>query len=425
MAFFEEENNNINLRLSDTNSYNDDNNDLKSSEFIFEYAILNDNYSDLNEGQISQYIMKSNHNDLINNVILDNDILDKVTSYKTSKKIPKGNNTNQLINNSIKLDEELFSQKEELLEEEKQESEKEKVETSQERDKDLPPIQYDYDKINKIFSKININYMIKDSFKMNDNLLDLENKMSDATFKSPKKRNRDKKPELNEIIKKPGRKKKNDPEKGLHNKNSQDNIIKKIKSKLLYYLIEFINNILNSFLDNNKIISYIKIMKDIKNEKEPEIEKLIKDLDYKIINETKKEKNLEYLKMPLKDFLSQDISPKFSTYSADSNKKIIEKILENEKDNQIIVFIFNLTLGDWYDIFTFKKELSDFGILDQNNINRIMEYFIRVDKLLEEIYKLNNEIDYFTSFISILYNFERWFFIKKERQRKEKNDKEE
>ena len=129
--------------------------------------------------------------------------------------------------------------------------------------------------------------------------------------------------------------------------------------------------------------------------------------------------------MPLKNFLSQDISPKFSTYSADSNKKIIEKILENEKDNQIIVFIFNLTLGDWYDIFTFKKELSDFGILDQDNINRIMEYFIRVDKLLEEIYKLNNEIDYFTSFISILYNFERWFFIKKERQRKEKNDKEE
>ena len=54
-----------------------------------------------------------------------------------------------------------------------------------------------------------------------------------------------------------------------------------------------------------------------------------------------------------------------------------------------------------------------------------MEYFIRVDKLLEEIYKLNNEIDYFTCFISILYNFERWFFIKKERQRKEKNDKEE
>ena len=361
MAFFEEENNNINLRLSDTNSYNDDNNDLKSSEFIFEYEILNDNYSDLNEGQISQYIMKSNHNDLINNVILDNDILDKVTSYKTSKKIPKGNNTNQLINNSIKLDEELFSQKEESLEEKKQESEKEKVEASQERDIDLPPIQYDYDKINKIFSKININYMIKDSFKMNDNLLDLENKMSDATFKSPKKRNRDKKPELNEIIKKLGRKKKNDPEKGLHNKNSQDNIIKKIKSNLLYYLIDFINNILNSFLDKNKIISYIKIMKYIKN----------------------------------------------------------------EKDNQIIVFIFNLTLGDWYDIFTFKKELSDFGILDQDNINRIMEYFIRVDKLLEEIYKLNNEIDYFTCFISILYNFERWFFIKKERQRKEKNDKEE
>ena len=47
-----------------------------------------------------------------------------------------------------------------------------------------------------------------------------------------------------------------------------------------------------------------------------------------------------------------------------------------------------------------------------------MNNLIRVDKLLINIYEEENDENYFSRFISILYNFERWFFIKKERKTK-------
>ena len=290
----------------------------------------------------------------------------------------------------------------------------------------LPPSQYFFDDIkNNIFPKIKINNLIKEKFVLTNNLLDLENKISDKEFLAPKKRNRDKPNEGVREAKKAGRKKKDDTTNdSQHNKDSQDNIVKKIKAKIISTLLIFINSILNSFLDTNKIKSYIRIIKKIPEDKEPEYEDLLKDLDYnKTVNETKKEKNLGFLKMHLKDFLSTDISPKFSSYSVKSNKIVIDEIIKKEKDNKIIMFVLNnLTLGDYIDIFLYKKELRDFGITDVQTIDQIMTKFTRIDKLLEEIYKLNNKNNYFSIFISIIYNFERWYFIKKERSRPNKDN---
>ncbi len=77
-------------------------------------------------------------------------------------------------------------------------------------------------------------------------------------------------------------------------------------------------------------MDYIKV---IKNKFEYEKIILIQELNYDMtVNETEKEINLRFLKMPLKDFLSINISTKLSTYSKDSNKRIIEEILKNEDD---------------------------------------------------------------------------------------------
>ena len=294
-----------------------------------------------------------------------------------------------------------------------------------EEKKQMPPFHYFFDDIkNKIFPKININSLIKEKFVKTANLLELEKKISDKEFLSPKKRNRDKPNEFKEA-KKAGRKKKDDTSNdSLHNKDSQDNIVKKIKAKIITTLLIFMNSILNSFLSPDKIKSYIRNIKNIPKDKEPEYEDLLKDLDYnKTVNETKKEKNLGFLKMYLKDFLSVDISPKFSSYSVKSNKIVIDEIIKKEKDNKIIMFVLNnLTLGDYIDIFLYKKELRDFGTTDVQTIDQIMTKFTRIDKLLEEIYKLNNKNNYFSIFISIIYNFERWYFIKKERSRPNKDN---
>ena len=286
----------------------------------------------------------------------------------------------------------------------------------------MPPKQYFIDDINKICNfKSKKEIIIK-----NDDLLNLENKISDEVFLGPKKRNRDKENEINTERKKYGRKKKDDINNdSLHNRDSQDNIVKKIKSKINKFLLIFINCVFNSFL-NNDIKTYIRIIKGISDDKDPEKEDLLKDLDYnKTVNETKKERNLEFLKMPLKDYLSIDITDKFKTYPKNSNKKVIDEILKNEKDNEKIMFILNdLTLGDYIDIFLYKKELKDFGKISEDKINSIMGKFKRVDKLLKEIKAKEND-NYYSKFFYIFYNFERWFFIKIDRQKKEKKMNEE
>ena len=153
----------------------------------------------------------------------------------------------------------------------------------------------------------------------------------------------------------------------------------------------------------------------------------IKKIDYKkFVNNMKKKDNLKLLKTILKNVLSNDISSKYSTKEKDSNKKEIEKLLNQEKNKEIITFVFNLTFGDWLDFFTYKKEINDFDNSDNKIRKEIEDNFERVDKLLEEMCNKNNyEDSYFSLYICLLYNFERWFFIKQERKKKDRSKEEE
>lgn len=292
-----------------------------------------------------------------------------------------------------------------------------------EKEKEIPP-QYFYDKIkNEIFPKLNLKNDLKKNFIKNDKIIKLENNMSDEYFLNKKTRNRGQTKTKVKNYKKKGRKKIDDNSASIHNKDSPDNIIKKIKSKLLdYHLLNFINSLLNSLLNRDKINAYLK--KNI-NEKEQEKEKLIKKIDYKqFVDDMKKENNLNFLKLSLKGLLSKDISKKYSTLPKDLNKTVINEILNKEKDNEIISFLFNLTFGEWFDVFTFKKEITDLKFLEDNKKHIIMNKFERIDKLLEDIY-LNNDINYYSSFVYLIYNYERWFYVKQGRKRKEKNNKNE
>ena len=275
---------------------------------------------------------------------------------------------------------------------------------------------------NKIFPKMNLKDEIVNSFIFDENLQILEKNMSNYTYLSKKTRKRGQLKPEEDKNKKKGRIKNNEPSDGKHNKDSQDNIIKKIKSKMLDYLLKFINNLLNSFNIQLDIFNQIR-----KNEKDIEKENIIKKIDYKkIVDDMKRENNLNFLKMNLKELLSNDITSKYTTFSKDINKKIIDEILIKEKDHKIINLVFNLTFREWIDIFIYKKEISQikgFGILDDESINIINNNFERANKLLEEIYQINDERNYFSRFVSLLYNYERWFFIKKGRQRKEKKGK--
>ena len=74
-----------------------------------------------------------------------------------------------------------------------------------------------------------------------------------------------------------------------HNKYSDDNMIKKIKSKLFEYSRTFLNKMLEKYNDNGKSV--------------------LMQLDYKkYIDRLNREQDLMFLNMPLKDLFSNDIS---------------------------------------------------------------------------------------------------------------------
>ena len=240
--------------------------------------------------------------------------------------------------------------------------------------------------------------------------MDNEKKMSDETFKQRKTRNRKVKLQKEEK-KKSGRKRKEDNTLSKHNKNTPDNIIKKIKTKILKYLLIFINKLIYSIFDKNTIKSCLKTINGSEYEEKDEVG-FIKYLDYNIyVNKMKKDSNIKNLKTTLKDFLSNNVSTKFKNIKDDTNKNIIEEL--SKQNNEIFNFIFNLKLGDWLDVFLYKKEFEKFGKINGNQMKIIMDSFQRVDKLLINICKkYNTDYDYVSSFICHMYNFERWFLIK-------------
>ena len=129
-----------------------------------------------------------------------------------------------------------------------------------------------------------------------------------------------------------GRKRAVDINERAHNKKRPDNIIKKIKNYFIEYLINFVNAIIR------------------------EKENRLKMLDHKkYINKLKREEDLKFLKMIVKDCLSQDISPKYIKLNSNYNKIRISKILNEQKDNEVIKFVFNMTIKDWIELFTLKK----------------------------------------------------------------------
>ena len=264
------------------------------------------------------------------------------------------------------------------------------------------------DKVKKI--KIN-SYIEKEEKKMEEEELKEKNKkdeqINDFDYNNlfifiqndyVEKKKRGREPENNEYVV------------GSHNKMSPDNIIKKIKAQIFIYPLNFLNNISNK----------------ANSEKENKINKL----DYQIVNKMKKDLELKFLDTPLKDLFSMNISSKNikkSKFNNAFNKNIIKYIL-NLKADDTINFAFNITLRDWLDLFTFKKNVKDimdsYDLKNYNYIDsdKIEKAIIGVDALLNKM-ALKNDNDYLSYFIFYLYNYERWFYIKKGRNQKNSENK--
>ena len=155
--------------------------------------------------------------------------------------------------------------------------------------------------------------------------------------------------------------------KSKHDKNSSDNIRKKIKRQFIKSIIKYINQLLQ------------------KNQKS-------KILIYKIIpdfcNASKKEDNNKYLSMTLRELFSSDLGNKFKNINKDYNKNNIEKLYKKNKPEEIIKFL-NKTIKEAYEIYINDKipEFSlynDLKEIEKNNgIDDANIFKARAKKLME------------------------------------------
>ena len=141
-------------------------------------------------------------------------------------------------------------------------------------------------------------------------------------------------------------------------------------------------------------------------------------LDYKYIEKMNKGMDTKFLKMPLQDLFSMDITSKFKRISSNYNQNFIQKIINQEekvKDYDTVIFALKMTFGEWLDMFTYKKDINylknKYNEYNKINFEKIENNVFCVNDLLDEIREKNDEI-YLNTFIFYLYNYERWFAVK-------------
>ena len=165
---------------------------------------------------------------------------------------------------------------------------------------------------------------------------------------------------------------------GYHGKRKEDNIMRKIKTNI----INFILNILNSNL-KNKNFKFLQISKEI-------------------IENLKRDDNINLMNRKLKDiFYNEPIRSKYKRNNYD-NKFLIDKILQENKEKEIIK-ILNKT---YYDMVLYIREIKLEAFLD------------KIIKKENKMKKKQNTKEYIDLLKGLLFRYKEWFVMKKGRNKR-------
>ena len=195
-----------------------------------------------------------------------------------------------------------------------------------------------------------------------------------------------------------------------HTKFVSDNIIKKIKAKFFEYGIHFLNKVL-------KLKECYKLKK----------------LDYKYIDQIKREIDLLYFNLPLWKLFSLNVSRALESHNNIILGKIMEKLNEiKEKNNtnslkelnqRIVDFALNMTFREFINLFTEKVKVEELNI-EKDMKDKIKNSIEGLGELLMNIKTKNdNNEDYFKRFLFYMFNYERAIYFKQLRKTKAKKRK--
>ena len=199
-------------------------------------------------------------------------------------------------------------------------------------------------------------------------------------------------------------------------KSKSDNIIKKIKNRIIDFLLSFVNKLINSLYSKDKINQILSKLNLplIKSQNED----VLKKIDHKIVaNHTNKSYNFEFLSFKLKGLLSKKNSERYSIPD-NYNELIISELLKDDENKDIFNFVFNeIDIEAWLQIFTYQKELECYmknSLANEEHELKLKENIVRIDEYLMKY--LNSEKDdkiYYHCFLLLLYNFRIYLSNKK------------
>jgi hypothetical protein len=190
-----------------------------------------------------------------------------------------------------------------------------------------------------------------------------------------------------------GRKTKDSEERGIHNKESFDNMTRKIKVIVL-----------KSFLDyfNNKI-------KDIYKDSESKSSWKLEKLNQSQVSKANLEYNRIFFKKTLKEIFSDTITSKWKKKDTNHNKMIINNLLNEEDETKRKIFEKNLN-STFLDLLKYLRGEKE-GL----------EYFegLEFDEFM--LSNITKDENYYKKFIYTMNNIEKLIYEKKSRKRKNIN----
>jgi hypothetical protein len=184
-----------------------------------------------------------------------------------------------------------------------------------------------------------------------------------------------------------GRKKKSNEGLGEHNKFSDDNLIRRSKHFILDSIFNYINKKIKILYSNESTNNLKK--------------KQLLKLSQKSVETSKVEYNKIFIYKTLQSIFSENVSTRYSRFSINHNKNLIEYLLNEKDEKKRLIFykIFNLTFLDCLKHFRgtiFIEELdgmkkfneylneTDFGY-NSDEYKKILEIFINnYEKIIME-----------------------------------------
>ena len=185
-----------------------------------------------------------------------------------------------------------------------------------------------------------------------------------------------------------------------HDRSRNDNIIRKLKTSFTTEILKFVNLI------------YVKEYQELhKDSKKPQMNKgftWLKKISKASITKIRKEENLKWLNMKLKDYLSSEVSRKNKQFKVGHNAKEIQKIIQ-EGQMEILCGILNMDIRTLFNIYA-TDEIFEIEELR-------LKLLTLKDIFNEEKAKNEEDIDYFSEVQHVAKNFEQIFEGKNERKK--------